>query len=152
MKLYIATSPTNADRYQRIQALLAPFGHQLSQDWLAAGPSDDPSVRAASHLRAILIADVVLVILPGDRNTEAQLGAALMLGHAANKHDHPNKIMYDKSYRGTPPKLFVWADGGLDEYDNGKGGIGMFFRHAAIEVIDGDAADVLVALQLWAQK
>ena len=86
MKFYIATALTNKPAYRKVRGFLEGRGHELTFDWVKAGPVDfesDPDAlgkRAVDDLHGVLLADAVIVLLPGGRGTHAEMGAALACG------------------------------------------------------------------------
>ena len=84
MKIYLASSLSNAAAVRQMRDALRHRGHEITYDWtshgsaMAAGQARIAEV-AAAELAGVRAADGVIVLLPGGRGTHVELGAALAL-------------------------------------------------------------------------
>lgn len=85
MKFYIASKLENAENVRRLAVVLVAAGWEHTYDWTAHGnvrgdgPVDLARVRLVgrAEARAVLLADVVIVLLPGGRGTHVEMGIAI---------------------------------------------------------------------------
>lgn len=85
MKFYIATALENAAQAGEVAALLKAAGHEQTYDWTAHGSVEErgypaKQIAAADETGGVRSADVVIVLLPGRRGTNVELGMALAFG------------------------------------------------------------------------
>jgi nucleoside 2-deoxyribosyltransferase len=91
-RFYLATRRDRADEANAISAALHSHGWERTLTWSAqegVGPAAHSEL-AQAELRAVAVADVLIVMLPGGYGTHVEIGAALALGkpvilHAANR-------------------------------------------------------------------
>lgn len=79
---YVASTITNAQRVQGIQALLRSMGFTITYDWTEHGSvmletADIMQRVAQAEINGVLSADVLVVVLPGGKGTHVELGMAL---------------------------------------------------------------------------
>jgi len=85
LRCYIATSLSRiADHNALRDRLRVEFGVELTYDWTTHGSMqaqpDRWSEVALAELNGVVLADFVVVLLPGGRGTHVELGAALASG------------------------------------------------------------------------
>ena len=82
MRFYIAADNNSADRAKELSTVLGRNGHELTYDWMKQAGMNHSSVDAMSDMsfsavRAIRDAELVVVLLPGGYDTNAELGVAI---------------------------------------------------------------------------
>ena len=82
MKVYIASTLSNADEAQAVSEALALDGWETTYPWFSHGSvqaEGEERIRevAAAEIAGVLEADLVIVVLPGGRGTHVELGIAL---------------------------------------------------------------------------
>lgn len=82
MKFYIANRLENAETVKRVATVLKAAGHEHTYDWTTHGSVQSEGEErlrqvAENELNGVLNADLVIVILPGERGTHTELGIAL---------------------------------------------------------------------------
>jgi nucleoside 2-deoxyribosyltransferase len=85
VKFYIASRLENAETVKRVAAVLKAAGHIQTYDWTEHGSVQNEGQEritqvAESEKRSVCDADMVIVILPGGRDTHTELGIALGKG------------------------------------------------------------------------
>lgn len=85
MRIYIATSLSNALAHREAKDLLEARGHTLTFDWNEAGPVNHTSLeelskRGHEDFLGVMTADVLLVLMPGGKGTHVEIGIALGAG------------------------------------------------------------------------
>ena len=159
MKVYIASSLGNVAMVQRLRDLLVSLDHEITHDWTVVGPghANDPRAvrqadvvdqvsltlenRADADIEGVVSADALIVVMPGGVGTHTELGVALGWNQCA-----------EDSYGKEPIKVFLWAEGGLDAHVEPGGYPCAFWYAPDVQVIDGDAADMLAAFEFWAKR
>ena len=116
MRFYIASALSNAERVRLVANMMERNGHQLTYDWAAAGNvhadgADRMSEMAFFELRAVIDAELVLVMLPGGAGTHTELGIAL--ASRSNK------------------RILIWTEDG-SEFTDSENTCGFYF-HPAVE-------------------
>lgn len=94
MRIYIATTLSNAPRAQALAEWLATHGAYVTYDWMSHGAQGHMGAGhlaniAAKELAGVAEADAVIVLLPGGRGTHVEMGAALALGKRVVIIDEP---------------------------------------------------------------
>lgn len=82
MKYYIATSLSRSVRHNVVRDALNSLGHEISYDWTLHGSVKSVSKErlqqvAIFELNGVLVADFVVVLLPGGKGTHLELGFAM---------------------------------------------------------------------------
>lgn len=120
LRFYIGTGWENRGLAREVAAKLQEAGWKLVYDWTRHTEADDLNKIAIAEVGAIKRADIVFILLPGDRGTHFELGAAVAIGkpvvlwaESADElwkdgrycpyYDHPN-IMH---FAGWPLDLLV---------------------------------------------
>lgn len=126
MKFYIATRLERAEEQKTLAAVLTELGHSLTYDWAAHGSvqSEGPDrIRevAESEGNGVIMADLVIVMLPGGRGTHTELGMAI--AHSL----HKNRVRGQNQVGGYKRIVIIGDDGGVD------GRTCAFYHHPAID-------------------
>ena len=84
MKVYIATKLENWQAHNEVRDWLLRAGHRISYDWTTHGPvfgKGLATVRevAVLEFEGVKAADIVIVLWPGGRGTQTELGMAIAL-------------------------------------------------------------------------
>lgn len=82
MKFYVASSFKNIPMVRAVSESLRSSGHHLTYDWTQnerASTATDLERIGQEERKAILEADVVIVLLPGGKGSHVELGLALAL-------------------------------------------------------------------------
>lgn len=116
MKFYVASGVSNAEKVNLAAAALNAAGHERTYDWTGHGDVSkaEPEFKrhvAASELRGVLEAELVVLLLPGRFGTHAELGMAL--ASAENK------------------RILLWSESPAP-FD-GTEGFCVFYHHPAVE-------------------
>lgn len=80
MKFYIASHLENSENVRKIAQYLTYQGWDQTYDWTAHGLVDDKKRLVSvslNEIQGVRDADVVFLLLPGERGTHAELGAAI---------------------------------------------------------------------------
>lgn len=83
MKIYLASSFLNKDSARQAMNMLEDAGHIIVTDWTTHEPTNDVNVLAnesVEDLEGVKDADVFILLWPGRMGSNAELGAALVLG------------------------------------------------------------------------
>lgn len=83
MHFYIATAFERKVDHNVIRDALCKAGHLITHDWTPTGLDANIDLWASiavADIRGVLDADVLIVLLPGQRGTHAEMGAALAAG------------------------------------------------------------------------
>lgn len=81
MNFYISTGWQDRQRARTLAGILTSWGHKQTYDWTHTdelGTLRFPEI-AETEIDAVARADVLIVLLPGERGTHTELGAALAL-------------------------------------------------------------------------
>lgn len=130
MKFYVASGVSNAEKVNQAAAALTASGHTRTYDWTTHGDVSkaDPEFKrhvAASELRGVLEAELVVLLLPGRFGTHAELGIAL--GTYGNK------------------RILLWSETSVP-FD-GTEGFCVFYHHPAVERVVCPFDEFLARLQ-----
>ena len=84
MKFYIASRLDNVPTVKSVADILKASGHKHTYDWTIHGNVCSEGAQRLSdvaykEIKGVTDADLVIVILPGERGTHTELGAALAL-------------------------------------------------------------------------
>src|SRR6266853_4344866 len=96
-RFYLATRKDRAEEANAISAALSSHGWERTLTWSAqegAGLAAHSEL-AQAELRAVAVADVLIVMLPGGYGTHVEIGAALALGKNVILHA-PNQETLEK--------------------------------------------------------
>ncbi len=82
MKYYIASGLENWQKVRELKAILDARGWEHTYDWTAHGPVWTEGAKrmrevAAAEIKGVILAEVVIVLLPGGRGTHTELGVAI---------------------------------------------------------------------------
>jgi hypothetical protein len=130
MKFYVASSVSNAEKVNRVAAVLAASGHERTYDWTKHGdvsgnaPERKREV-AALEARAVADARLVVLLLPGRFGTHVELGIAL-------SSSQNNRIL-------------LWSESSAP-FD-GPDGFCVFYHHPAVERVVCPFEDLLDRLK-----
>lgn len=88
MKFYVSTALRNAAQAGRLAEALESResrGHELTNGWMRRAAEEGADIAgmagiAAAEMDGVMEADAVMVVLPGERGTHAELGMALAAG------------------------------------------------------------------------
>lgn len=96
MKVYIASTLSNAERVAKLRDRLQNLGIEITYDWTSHGmvlePGDLDEI-AAQELQGVIDADHLFVVLPGGKGTHVELGA--MIAMHLDKYEFPITILHD---------------------------------------------------------
>jgi len=82
VKFYIASKLENAARVRELAEILKSWGWKHTYDWTEHGRVLDREALqsvAAEEMAGIIRANIVIVLLPGERGTHTELGIALAM-------------------------------------------------------------------------
>jgi len=130
MKFYVASGVSNAEKVNQAAAALNAAGHERTYDWTGHGDVSkaDPEFKrhvAASELRGVLEAELVVLLLPGRFGTHAELGIAIAT--------YSNK------------RILLWSE--TSAPFDGTEGFCVFYHHPAVERIVCPFEELLVRLK-----
>ncbi|MEN6635419.1 MAG: hypothetical protein ABFC56_06190 [Clostridiaceae bacterium] len=130
MKFYVASGVSNAEKVNQTAAALTASGHTRTYDWTTHGDvskADSEFKRhvAASELRGVLEAELVVLLLPGRFGTHAELGIAL--GTYGNK------------------RILLWSE--IPAPFDGTEGFCVFYHHPAVERVVCSFDELLTILK-----
>lgn len=129
MRFYVASGVSNAERVNAAARVLSARGYERTYDWTRHGDvSAEPPERkrevAKTEARAVLDAELVVLLLPGRFGTHAELGLAI--ASCANK------------------RILLWSESSAP-FD-GTDGFCVFYHHPAVERLVSSFDDFLQTL------
>ena len=116
MKYYVASGVPNAERVNVVANVLNGKGYKRTYDWTTHGSvADAPDALkrtvAGNESRAVMDAELVVLLLPGRFGTHAELGLAIAT--AQNK------------------RILLWSE--TDAPFSGESGFCVFYHHPSVE-------------------
>lgn len=118
MKFYVASSFKNIPMVRAVTESLRAAGHRLTYDWTQnerASTAKDLERIGQDEKRAILEADVVIVLLPGGKGTHVELGIALAWEKSIYLYSKVPLSLNDSTTFYHLPEI-RHITGGLDEF------------------------------------
>lgn len=80
LRFYLGSAWGNREQVRLVAAMFQAAGWKWIYDWTQHTEADDPKKIAIAEVGAIKRADIVFILLPGDRGTHFELGAAVAAG------------------------------------------------------------------------
>lgn len=118
MTFYVASSFKNIPMVRAVTESLRAAGHRLTYDWTQnerASTAKDLECIGQEEKRAILEADVVIVLLPGGKGTHVELVLALAWEKSIYLYSEvPLSLNESTTFYHLPEILHI--TGGLDEF------------------------------------
>ncbi len=130
MKFYVASGVTNAIRVNEAARALEANGHVRTYDWtkhgdVSAASNETKRLVSATESKAVLEAELVVLLLPGRFGTHAELGLAI--ASAENK------------------RILLWSEQSAP-FD-GAEGFCVFYHHPSVERLCCPFSELLSKLQ-----
>jgi len=104
MRFYIATRLERAAEHRIVRDVLIAAGHEITYDWTTHGSVQCDGIArirdvAVAETHGVLLANIVIVLLPGGRGTRVELGLAIAAGKDVLLHTTDAGLLDGRSGR-----------------------------------------------------